>query len=289
MTDATADAEIVEALALRKRTRLNLMLIFLLVASAGLWSAWETDFNLVELVKGWGHINNLLARMFPPDLEIVQNLGGPLIETLQMALLGTTIPIFIAIPLAWLTATNIAPDPVLGNVIRLVLHTLRTVPELLWAMLLVTAVGLGTFPGTMALILHSTGSMGKFFYETIEAADPGVIEAMEATGANRFKVIMFGIMPTVLPNYLSIVLFSYNIKQVQTANMFLRSPATFFSSYTLRHLSSLLSFHPLPIHCVFPTVMSLSRAGERSGGMRVWGYMYIRVCAWRTSQLPQMP
>jgi phosphonate transport system permease protein len=206
MTDATADAEIVEALALRKRTRLNLMLIFLLVASAGLWSAWETDFNLVELVKGWGHINNLLARMFPPDLEIVQNLGGPLIETLQMALLGTTIPIFIAIPLAWLTATNIAPDPVLGNVIRLVLHTLRTVPELLWAMLLVTAVGLGTFPGTMALILHSTGSMGKFFYETIEAADPGVIEAMEATGANRFKVIMFGIMPTVLPNYLSIVL-----------------------------------------------------------------------------------
>ena len=66
MTDATADAEIVEALALRKRTRLNLMLIFLLVASAGLWSAWETDFNLVELVKGWGHINNLLARMFPP-------------------------------------------------------------------------------------------------------------------------------------------------------------------------------------------------------------------------------
>ena len=123
-----------------------------------------------------------------------------------MALLGTTIPIFIAIPLAWLTATNIAPDPVLGNVIRLVLHTLRTVPELLWAMLLVTAVGLGTFPGTMALILHSTGSMGKFFYETIEAVDPGAIEAMEATGANRFKVIMFGIMPTVLPNYMSIVL-----------------------------------------------------------------------------------
>jgi len=206
MADAKFDAEIVQALALRKRTRLNLMLIFLLVASAGLWSAWETDFNLVELVKGWGHINNLLARMFPPDLEIVQNLGDPLIETLQMALLGTTIPIFVAIPLACLTATNIAPDPVLGNVIRLVLHTLRTVPELLWAMLLVSAVGLGTFPGTLALILHSTGSMGKFFYETIEAADPGVIEAMEATGANRFKVIMFGIMPTVLPNYLSIVL-----------------------------------------------------------------------------------
>ena len=206
MADAKFDAEIAAALALRARTRLNLMLILLLVSAAGLWSAWETSFNVPELVKGWHHINNLLARMFPPDLEVVQNLGGPLAETLQMALLGTTIPIFFAIPLAWLTATNIAPDPVLGNVIRLVLHTLRTVPELLWAMLLVSAVGLGTFPGTLALILHSTGSMGKFFYETIEAADPGVIEAMEATGANRFKVIMFGIMPTVLPNYMSIVL-----------------------------------------------------------------------------------
>ena len=69
------------------------MLILLLVAAAGLWSAWETNFNVPKLVKGWRHINNLLARMFPPDLEIVQNLGGPLIETLQMALLGTTIPI----------------------------------------------------------------------------------------------------------------------------------------------------------------------------------------------------
>ena len=206
MIDARASAKIGEALALRTKSRLNLFLILMLIATAGLWSAWETNFNLPELVRGWHHINNLLARMFPPDLEIIENLGGPLIETLQMALLGTTIPIFIAIPLAWLTATNIAPDPVLGNVVRLVLHTLRTVPELLWAMLLVSAVGLGALPGTLALILHSTGSMGKFFYETIEAVDPGPIEAMQAAGANRFKVIMFGIMPSVLPNYMSIIL-----------------------------------------------------------------------------------
>ena len=136
----------------------------------------------------------------------MHNLYGPVLETLAMALLGATLPLFLALPLACLTAVTIRPDPVLGGTIRILLHTLRTIPELLWAMLLVSAIGLGPFPGTLALVMHNTGSMGKFFYETIESADPGVIEAMQATGANRFKVIMFGILPNVLPNIMSVTL-----------------------------------------------------------------------------------
>ena len=206
MNNATLDAVTVQALKIRQGVRLKWLFILTVILALGVCAAWYTGFNIPELVKGSPHIWNLLKRMFPPDFGIVPDLYGPLIETLQMALLGTIVPIFIATPLAWLTAVNIREDHVLGNIVRLILHVLRTIPELLWAMLLVSAVGLGTFPGTLALILHSTGSMGKFFYEAIEAVDPGVIEAMEATGANRFKVIMFGIMPTVLPIYMSIVL-----------------------------------------------------------------------------------
>ena len=206
MSSPSQDVEIVEALALRRRGRLNLLLVALVIAGAAVWTGWQTGFDIPELIEGTPHIYNLLARMFPPDLSIVHNLYGPVLETLAMALLGATLPLFLALPLACLTAVTIRPDPVLGGTIRILLHTLRTIPELLWAMLLVSAIGLGPFPGTLALVLHNTGSMGKFFYETIESADPGVIEAMQATGANRFKVIMFGILPNVLPNIMSVTL-----------------------------------------------------------------------------------
>lgn len=204
--DAQALKGIDLALYMRRKSRLDWLLIAAICIAVGGWSAWETNFNIPELIEGFPNIYNLGKRMFPPDLEIVQNLWGPLLETLQMALLGTTIPIFFTIPLALFCATNTRRSHTLGNILRVVLNTLRTIPELLWAMLLVSAVGLGPFPGTLALILHTTGGMGKFFYETVEAVDPGVIEAMEATGASRFKVYWLGIIPTILPNLMSVTL-----------------------------------------------------------------------------------
>lgn len=172
-----------------------------------LWAAWGTSFNIPKLVRGIPAIFDLLGRMMPPDISILGGLALPLIETLQMALLGTTIPIFIALPLAFLAAVNTTPHPLISVVVRLLIGTLRTVPELIWAMLLVTAVGLGPFPGVIALVLHTIGGLGKFYYEAIEATNPGTIEAMEAAGASRFKVIWYGVMPSVLPIMMSSTLF----------------------------------------------------------------------------------
>ena len=206
MTSAAPDLQIVEALAIRRHSRLNWLYVLGAIMAVAGWSAWGTGFDIPELIRGAPQIYKLLGRMFPPNFEILSELGGPIVETLQMALLGVGFPIFFAIPLACLTATNIRRYNGLGKVVRVLLNTLRTIPELLWAMLLVSAIGLGPFPGTVALVLHNTGSMGKFYYEAIEAVDPGVVEAIQVTGANRFKVIMFGIMPTVLPIYMSVTL-----------------------------------------------------------------------------------
>ena len=109
-------------------------------------------------------------------------------------------------------------EQVLGAAIRVLLNSLRTIPELLWAMLLVSAVGLGTFPGTIALILHTTGGLGKFYYEAIEAVDPGVIEAMEATGAGRFQVAWFGVLPKCFPILLSSTLTLLGLQQSGSDN-----------------------------------------------------------------------
>jgi len=191
----------------RRTNRRQYMVIGLVVLAMTLWSAWGTEFNLPKLIEGLPMIYDLGGRMLPPDFTILEDLMWPMIETLEMALLGTTIPIFFALPLAFLCAVNTTPHPMVSVVMRLLVGTFRTVPELIWAMVLVTAVGLGPFPGVLALTLHSIGGLGKFYYEAIESADPGVMEAMEAAGASRFKVVWFGVMPNVLPVMMSSTLF----------------------------------------------------------------------------------
>lgn len=191
----------------RQANRRQVMVLGAFILAAGLWSAWGTEFNLAKLAYGLPAFFDLGARMMPPDFSVVPSLMGPMIETLEMALLGTTIPIFFALPLAFLCAVNTTPHPMVSVIVRLLVGAFRTVPELIWAMVLVTAVGLGPFPGVIALTLHSIGGLGKFYYEAIEATDPGVIEAMEAAGASRFKMIWFGILPNVLPVLMSSTLF----------------------------------------------------------------------------------
>ncbi|MBC8337191.1 MAG: phosphonate ABC transporter, permease protein PhnE [Alphaproteobacteria bacterium] len=207
MTIAVASGVLDAVIEERRVSRRQYAIIGMVVFAAALWSAWGTEFNVPKLMEGLPHIYALGERMLPPDFSILKDLAGPMIETLEMALLGTTIPIFFALPLAFLAAVNTAPNPLVSIIVRLFIGIFRTVPELIWAMVLVTAVGLGPFPGVLALVLHTIGGLGKFYYEAIESTDPGVMEAMQAAGASRFKVIWYGVMPNVLPVMMSSTLF----------------------------------------------------------------------------------
>ena len=207
MTATVASGVLDAVMEERRVNRRQYAIIALVVFIAALWSAWGTEFNIPKLVEGLPLIYELGGRMLPPDFTILEDLMVPMVETLEMALLGTTIPIFFALPLAFLAAVNTSPSRLVSVVVRLLIAFFRTVPELIWAMVLVTAVGLGPFPGVLALVLHSIGGLGKFYYEAIEAADPGVMEAMEAAGASRFKMIWYGVMPNVIPVMMSSTLF----------------------------------------------------------------------------------
>lgn len=191
----------------RRASRRQVLVIGAVLAGLAIWAGHGSEFNIPKLIEGLPKFWELLGRMMPPDLTVLKSLMGPLLETLEMALLGTTIPIFFALPLAFLAAVNISPHPAVSALARILIGSLRTVPELVWAMILVTAVGLGPFPGVIALTLHTVGGLGKFYYEAIESSSPGLIEAMQATGASRFKVIWFGVLPNVLPVMMSSTLF----------------------------------------------------------------------------------
>lgn len=170
--------------------------VALLVA---LWSAWGTEFNLPKLAIGLPRLWDLLERMLPPDAGILRRLAAPIIETIQIAILGTAIPVLFTLPLALLGAANTSPYPSVALVTRLAINSLRTIPEVVWALLLVSVVGLGPLAGVLALTLHTTGGLGKLYAEAIETVDPGVVQAIEATGAGRVKVLWYAILPSCIP------------------------------------------------------------------------------------------
>jgi phosphonate transport system permease protein len=191
----------------QRARRRKALLIVTVIGVLGLWAAHGTQFNIPKLITGVPQIVDLLGRMLPPDLTVLPRLAHPLLETLEMALLGTTFAVIVALPLAFLAATNTAPHAAVSVVVRLAVSVLRTVPELIWAMVLVTAVGLGPFPGVIALTLHTIGGHGKLYYEAVEASPRGVVEAMDAMGVGRFRTIWYGIVPSILPGLLSNTLF----------------------------------------------------------------------------------
>ncbi len=124
---------------------------------------------------------------------------GSIIETIQMALIGTIGAIVISIPFALLAARNISPHPVVYQITRLFLNILRSIPTLIWALIMVSAVGLGPFAGVMALIIGSLGSTAKLYAESFEQIDPDQVAAVRATGSGQIQVFNYAVLPQAFP------------------------------------------------------------------------------------------
>jgi phosphonate transport system permease protein len=175
------------------------------------WSADGVDLRPGEFIAGIPSIARYLSHMFPPDFASLPELIRPTIETIQIAIWGTLLGVLGSIPLGILGAGNVTPHPVVYQGARLVLNTCRGVSELVFALIFVTAVGLGPFPGVLALAVHNAGMLGKFYAEAIEAVDPGPIEALQATGANRLQTIWLAIVPQVLPEFIAFNLYRFEV------------------------------------------------------------------------------
>jgi phosphonate transport system permease protein len=156
---------------------------------------------------------DFLQRLWPPDFKEWRVLLGSLIETIQMALVGTVLGAIASLPLAALATRRLAPSYV-TVVVRLFLNVLRTVPSLIWGLLFVAAVGLGTLPGVLALAVYSAGYLTKFYYEAFESADPTTADALRTMGARGLQVFQHAVWPPARPLLLSqtIFMFEYNVR-----------------------------------------------------------------------------
>jgi phosphonate transport system permease protein len=183
------------------------------LAAAYVWAARGVGFGSARILGNLGSAGDFLARMLPPDPSVTPTVAASLVETVQMALLGTTLAAVLALPAAMLAARNVSPPPVQWAA-RLVLNALRTVPSLIWGLFFVAMVGLGPLPGILALTFYAAGYLGKFYYEGIEAIDPRPRLALRTVGASALQRFRYGIFPQVTPLLLgyTLYMFEYNVR-----------------------------------------------------------------------------
>lgn len=194
------------------RTPFYLLVLGSLVVAYA-WAAWGVGFGAARIFGNLGSAGDFLQRMFPPDPTVMPTIAASLVETVQIALLGTTLAAALALPMAMLAARNVSPRP-LRWVARLTLNSLRTVPSLIWGLFFVAMVGLGPLPGVLALTFYAAGYLGKFYYEGIESIDPGPRIALRAVGASALQRFRYGVFPQVTPLLLGFTLymFEYNVR-----------------------------------------------------------------------------
>jgi phosphonate transport system permease protein len=213
------------------------------------WSFMGVQVNMVDLVKGAPQMMDTLSRMVPPDVSRVtdptvydkpaeltlkelllpvpldpeksqirtqwwnntfpQTVVGATVQTIQMALAGTFLSLLVAFPLSFLAARNTSPHPAVYHTVKLVVNFFRTIPDFAAGLVLIAAIGLGPFAGTLALAFHTSTVLTKLFAESIEDIDEGVVEALKATGARHMQVLSFAVVPQVMPSFISFLLYRF--------------------------------------------------------------------------------
>ncbi len=187
--------------------RLAFFVVLLIVA----WAFATADLDLAKLLRAPSRIARLFGLMFlPPDVSYLGRAFTAMLESVQMAWLGTLLAAVLSLPLSLLAAKNVSGT--LGSsAARQVLNAIRAFPELVLVVLLVTITGLGPVTGTIALGLHSIGTLGKLSSESVESIDTGPLEAVEAVGGTWLQKMRWGVLPQALPEIVAFWLYRFEI------------------------------------------------------------------------------
>lgn len=156
--------------------------------------------------------DDIWTRATPPRWEYITQLGRPIWDTLNIATLGTIIALFLAVPVAFLAARNTTPSALfIRPIALLIIVSTRSINSLIWALLLIAIIGPGIFAGVIAIAIRSIGFCAKLLYEAIEEIDHAQVEAVTATGASRWQVMAYGIVPQIMPAFAGVTVFRWDI------------------------------------------------------------------------------
>ena len=191
--------------------------VFVLILA---WAWKGADVRPMDLVKDSGNMAQFLTEFFPPDFREWRSYLREMVVTVHIAVWGTVLAIVCAVPFGLLSSSNIVPWWVYQPVRRL-MDCCRAINEMVFAMLFIVAVGLGPFAGVLALWIHTTGTLAKLFSEAVEAIDPQPVEGIRATGAHPLAEVMYGVLPQVMPLWISYTLYRFeaNVRSASVVGM----------------------------------------------------------------------
>lgn len=193
------------------RGKLRLRVFWALIAALFFVSLWQTGFTPWRLLSSVDNVVNLLQRMWPPSFVEWERYVRALVVTLWMVFAGTALALMMSVPLAVLAARNTTTGRVAYSFSRAVITFTRAVPDIVFALIFVRAIGLGPTAGVLAIALNSVGMVGKFYSDRIEEIDEGPVEALRTTGATRLQVLSTAVMPQVLTNWIALALYRVDI------------------------------------------------------------------------------
>lgn len=186
--------------------------VFLVALFVWCWQVMNENTMWMFVTDAPAQAADIASRMFPPRWSYMGELLLPLWDTLNIATLGTLGGIVMAVPVAFLAASNTTPSVRFVRPVALaIIVASRSINSLIWALLLVAIIGPGIFAGIIAIALRSIGFVGKLLYEAIEEIDRSQVEAVTATGASSAQVMHYGIVSQVLPAFLGISVFRWDI------------------------------------------------------------------------------
>ena len=209
------------------KTLITLIMVLVIVQS---WN--DTGMNLSFLIDGGKYMHEYIignpdienSGFFPPNLSanVLEVYLLAMLETIQMAVIALLLSVLIAVPLSYMSSRNILDILIPGKtpfhelikktmygIATLIANIFRSINEIIWALIFVSAVGLGPMAGILALAIHTAGVLCKLLSEGNEAIDPGPVEALTTTGAGFMKVLVFAVIPQTMPHFISMVLYRF--------------------------------------------------------------------------------
>jgi len=172
---------------------------------------WQgAEVSVATLVEGLPLAVEFVGRLFPADWSVLAEMLRSCLETVSIAFLGTLASVALGLATGMLAAANLVPAP-LAAAVKAALAFIRSIPVILLALLFVSAVGLGPFPGTLAIAFHGVGMLGKLYADEFEAVDPRVLEAVRGTGGGWLATVRYGVLPQALPQLFSLSLFRFEM------------------------------------------------------------------------------
>ncbi|WP_135806554.1 phosphonate ABC transporter, permease protein PhnE [Halorussus marinus] len=182
------------------------------LAVAAFVVSWRAlDINYEYAATAPRETYDLLSRMYPPDLGYVTEILPPLIETIHISILGTAFAVLISLPIAFLAAENTSPNRATYYLGKFIVSFTRSVNVIIWALIFVVLFGSGALAGVLAIAVRSIGFTAKLIAEGIEEIDHGQVEAIRATGASPFQVLMYAIAPQIKPAFVGVSTYRWDI------------------------------------------------------------------------------